>query len=119
MLRQKLKRLVAEDAPLTQRITVDAIDDVGIALYEQSFGTPRVASPGMIQSLIASLSQSGGQHGFSNRFLVQEWVDVVDAWQLDSWEAYGDVARLGRRTRLAEKHRATLWPIFAGVRERL
>jgi len=27
---------------------------------------------------------------------------VVDAWQLESWEAYRDVVRLGRKTRLTE-----------------
>jgi superfamily I DNA/RNA helicase len=40
----------------------------------------------------------------------------VDAWQLDSWEAYRDVARLGRRTRLPEKQRQMLWGIFERVR---
>ena len=32
----------------------------------------------------------------------------MDAWQLDSWEAYRDVARLGRKTRLPESRRADL-----------
>ena len=27
---------------------------------------------------------------------------MVDAWQLENWEAYRDVMRLGRKTRLAE-----------------
>ncbi len=44
----------------------------------------------------------------------------MDAWQLDSWEAYRDVARrLGRKTRLPEKQRAVLWSIFDQVRRRL
>lgn len=47
---------------------------------------------------------------------------MVDAWQLDGWEAYRDVARLGRKTRLPEAQRAVLWSIFervrAGLRER-
>jgi superfamily I DNA/RNA helicase len=37
---------------------------------------------------------------------------VVDAWQLTTWDAYRDVTRLGRKTRLAEKQRSTLWSIF-------
>ncbi|EQD59476.1 UvrD/REP helicase, partial [mine drainage metagenome] len=45
--------------------------------------------------------------------------DLVDAWQLDSWEAYRDVKRLGRKTRLSEAQRAALWSIFAVMRERL
>ena len=53
---------------------------------------------------------------FSPQFLFAEWQDVVDAWQLDSWESYRDVVRLGRKTRLPEKQRASLWRIFADVR---
>ena len=41
---------------------------------------------------------------------------MVDAWQLESWEAYRDVVRLGRKTRLAEKQRMVLWSIFERVR---
>ena len=44
---------------------------------------------------------------------------MVDAWQLETWEDYRDVARLGRKTRLAEKQRAVLWSIFSKVREEL
>ena len=48
-----------------------------------------------------------------------EWTEVVDAWQLASWEAYRDVARLGRKTRLPEKQRQALWAIFERVRAAL
>lgn len=53
---------------------------------------------------------------FSFHFLMTEWEQAVDAWQLDSWEHYRDVARLGRRTRLKEPQRALLWTIFEHVR---
>jgi len=33
---------------------------------------------------------------------VEELEQVVDAWQLDAWESYRDVKRLGRKTRLPE-----------------
>lgn len=55
---------------------------------------------------------------FSSHFLWTEWTTVVDAWQFDSWEAYRDVKRLGRRSRLAEKQRL-LWSIFEAVRAKL
>ena len=53
---------------------------------------------------------------FSPHFLLTEWEQVVDAWQLDSWEQYRDVARLGRKTRLPEAQRTVLWSIFERVR---
>src|SRR5205807_2313199 len=55
----------------------------------------------------------------SQLFLWTEWSEVVDAWQLDTWEAYRDVRRLGRKTRLPEQQRAILWSIFDRVRSRL
>jgi hypothetical protein len=42
---------------------------------------------------------------------------LVDAWQLDSAEAYANVPRLGRKNRIGARQRARLWPIFAATRE--
>jgi len=50
------------------------------------------------------------------RFLRTEWEQVVDEWQLESWETYRDVIRLGRKTRLPEQKRQILWSIFDQVR---
>jgi mRNA-degrading endonuclease RelE of RelBE toxin-antitoxin system len=119
MLRQKLVRLTAGEAGLESRITVDPIDEVGFTLYQESFGTPQRATQGMIRSALAELSRKVGGHSFSDSFLLHEWTDVVDAWQLTTWEAYRDVARLGRKTRLGEKQRAVLWEIFSELRRRL
>src|SRR4029077_1519122 len=52
-------------------------------------------------------------------FRRREGDQVVDGWQLGTWEAYRDVQRLGRRTRLPEARRAVLWKIFERVREGL
>jgi hypothetical protein len=46
-----------------------------------------------------------------------EWSDVVDAWHLRSWEAYRDVARRGRKTRVGGRQRELLWAIFEQVRQ--
>ncbi len=40
----------------------------------------------------------------------------VDAWQLNAWEAYRDVSRLGLKTRPSEEQRAGLWAILEKVR---
>jgi hypothetical protein len=119
VLRQKLLRLTAGEPDLENRITVDPIDEVGFTLYQESFGTPQRATQGMIRSALAELSRKVGGHSFSESFLLHEWTDVVDAWQLTTWEAYRDVARLGRKTRLGEKQRAVLWEIFSELRRRL
>lgn len=119
MLRQKLRRLTGGAAALEARITVEAIDDVGVALYERAFGTPQRATDGMIGSLVGTVAKRLGVSAFSNAFLVQEWREVVDAWQVRDRESYQSVPRLGRRTRLGEKQRSELWTIFEDVRKRL
>jgi superfamily I DNA/RNA helicase len=42
--------------------------------------------------------------------------EIVDPWQLASWESYRDVSRLGRKSRLNEAQRAALWTRFERVR---
>lgn len=115
-LRQQLGRLIGDDADLRGRIAVRAIDEVGIELYEASFGTPKVLTPSMIQTLLHGASKQTQEHPFSVRFLEAEWADVVDVWQLTTWEEYRDVPRLGRKTRLSKEQRGLLWPIFERVR---
>lgn len=36
----------------------------------------------------------------SPAFLASEWAEVVDPWQIEDWEGYRDVSRLGRKTRV-------------------
>ena len=115
MLRRKLKRLVGDEAPVEARIAVRAIDDVGIETYESAFGKPTIPTPTMFRSLLTAASKSVDGHRFTLPFLESEWRDVVDAWQLRTWEEYRDVARLGRKTRLGQKQRELLWAIFDHV----
>ena len=115
-LRRKLERLIGDEGTLKDRIAVRVIDEVGLELYESTFGTAHVPTPTMLKTLLKAASEAGEDHRFSLRFLESEWSDVVDAWQLDTWEAYCDVARLGRKTRLGEKQRAVVWSIFKILR---
>lgn len=118
-LRSKMQSLVGNEATVRDRIAVRAIDEVGIEAYEAAFGAPKVATSAMRRALIKGASESAPGHFFSLGFLEAEWTDVVDAWQLDTWEAYRDVPRLGRKTRLGEKQRSVLWSMFERVRGEL
>ena len=115
----KLRRLIAHTPRLGERIEVYALDSVSERLYGLTFGKPAIASPAETDALLQEASERVGEHGFSDRFLAAEWSYVVDAWQLDTWEAYRDVLRLGRKIRLPESRRKVLWSIFEKVREGL
>jgi len=115
-LGRKLERLAGNEEGVRERVQVSAIDAVGLALAEAAGGKLRLADRAAIQPLLRAASQAGAEHRFSERFLETEWGDVVDAWQLATWESYRDVARLGRKTRLGESQRTLLWAIFERVR---
>jgi hypothetical protein len=118
-LRVKLSRLIGMEPRLRERIDVDTLDAVARRLHERLLGRPEVASRETVCALLdeATRGDTGPPRPLS--FLLTEWTEVVDAWQLSSWEAYRDVPRLGRRTRLPEKQREALWAVFAGVRAAL
>ncbi|HPQ45169.1 MAG TPA: 3'-5' exonuclease [Syntrophales bacterium] len=118
-LRTKLRRLISNEPRLGERLEVYAMEGIGLRLYELYFGRPTIASRDMVQGIIEEVAGKVDEHRFSRHFLTTEWEQVVDAWQLDTWEAYRDVMRLGRKTRLPEKQRAVLWSIFDSVRSEL
>lgn len=115
-LRTKLRYLISNEPRLGERVEVHAMNSIGRRLYELNSGRPQIADSNTIQAIISAASQAVGEHKFPPNFLCTEWEQVVDARQVSSWEAYRDVPRLGRKTRLPEKQRAVLWSIFERVR---
>ena len=111
----KLRRLIHNEPRLGERVEVYAIDEIGRRLHELNLGRPGIASRLDIRKRLEAAAANVEGHKFSLPFLMTEWEDVVDAWQLESWEAYRDARRLGRKTRLPEKQRAILWSIFEKV----
>jgi len=118
-LRVKLRRLISNEPKLGERLEVHAMDAICERLYEAQFGRPRIATREEIFSVVKVASDAEPEHKFNQQFLLSEWEDVVDGWQLHSWEDYRDVRRLGRKTRLPESGRAVLWRIFEQVRSEL
>ncbi|MGI8604088.1 MAG: 3'-5' exonuclease [Verrucomicrobiales bacterium] len=118
-LRVKLKRLISNEPQLAERLEVHSINAIGIRLFKSHFGQANLGSRAIMVELLRQAAEEVGDHRFSLHFLVTEWEQVVDPWQLDSWEAYRDVARLGRKTRLPEPQRRLLWSIFDRARTAL
>jgi hypothetical protein len=118
-LRSKLRSLISNEPRLAERLEVHSIDAIGLRLYELNCGHPQIASRQTIGELLTESAAAVGGNQFFSHFLRTEWEQVVDAWQLETWEGYRDVARLGRKTRLTEKHRLVLWSIFERVRSGL
>jgi hypothetical protein len=119
-LRIKLRRLVGNEPHIAERLEVHSLDGIGRRLHELNLGRPKIAAPEIARDLLKdAAAATGNQRRHSLHFLETEWEEVIDAWQLTSWEAYRDVARLGRKTRLPEGQRKILWDIFEKVRAAL
>lgn len=118
-LRTKFRHLVWNEPRLGERIDIHSFNAIAQRLYKAHAGPVKLASRDVIRDLLQSASKEVGGHKFTLHFLVTEWEQIVDAWQLQSWEDYRDVARLGRKTRLPEAQRSVLWAIFAKVKDSL
>lgn len=116
-LHTKLKRLLGSQPQIADRMDVSSIEAVALRLHKSLIGPVKVASREELKNAMLAASQSVPGHKFSLRFLMSEWEEVVDAWQLAAWDDYRDVARLGRKTRLPEGQRKVLWAIMEVVRE--
>ena len=115
-LRVKLRRLIGNQPNIGERLEVHSMGGICRRLYEANFGPPNLATNDQVRELLARAAAEVEGHRFSPHFLWTEWNRVVDAWQLETWEDYRDVVRLGRKTRLAEPQRAVLWSIFSRLR---
>lgn len=111
----QLKRLISNEPQIAERLEVHSMKAIAHRLYKLNVGVPKIASRELIRELIEDASKKLDEHKFSFRYLLNEWDQMVDAWRLNSWEAYRDVKRLGRKTRLPEKQRMILWNIFEQV----
>ena len=118
-LQSKLNRLLTHEPRLAERIDVYSLEAIGLRLHKTQVGPAKLASREDISQLVDAAAKAVPGHKFGRHFLLTEWEQVVDAWQLDHWEAYRDVVRLGRKTRLPEAQRAVLWTIFEHVRSGL
>ena len=112
-LQVKLRRLISHEPRLAERMDVDALDAAAIRLHKSLIGPVTLVLEPMLRSILQESSAAAPAHRFSLSFLLSEWTHIVDARQLRAWEAYRDVPRLGRKTRLREPQRSQLWDIFA------
>ncbi len=118
-LRDRLRVLVSSQPRLAERVEVYVIDALAERLYRLNVGPPSFAPETQIQALIEEAAANVEGSKFTTGFMLTEWAQVIDAWQLDTWEAYRDVPRLGRRRRLPENQRRVLWSMFEEVRSGL
>ncbi|REK06113.1 MAG: ATP-dependent helicase [Acidobacteria bacterium] len=117
-LQVKLDRLVGNQPDVIRRVEVESLPGLALQLHRELLGEVRIVDASELRDrLDAALEESGA--GFSPSFVRSEWREIVDAWQIEDWDQYRDVPRLGRKTRIGGKQRESLWSIFERVRAAL
>lgn len=117
---KKLLVLAPETGGIVARITTASFRGIAEQMFQLEYGVrPRIASDATLRERLQAAATATGLKGFSERFLLSEWTNVVDAWGLISLDAYSTVQRMGRKSRLGPNQRERLWPVFAAVREAL
>lgn len=115
-LRERLKKLLVSTPLLGDRIDVYAFDEVALNLYSKLKDKKNIISNDELLGLIEKAKTDTVDLKISVPYLFSEWRDVVDAWEVTTWEAYRDAKRLGRRKRLSEEQRRKVWNAFAKVK---
>lgn len=88
-----LNRLLTHEPRLAERIDVYSLEAIALRLHKTHVGPTKLASREDIRLLVDGAANAVPGHKFGRHFLLSEWEHVVDAWQLDRWEAYRDVVR--------------------------
>ena len=119
-LAKKVLVLAPETGGVVRRITTASFQGIAEQMFQLEHGVrPRIASDAVLRERLRAAAIAASLKGFSERFLLSEWNNVIDAWGLTSLDAYSTVQRMGRKSRLGPNQRARLWPVFHAVREAL
>lgn len=117
---KKLLVLAPETGGIVPRITTACFQGIAEQLYQLEHGVrPRIASDAMLRERLNQAARDKRLKGFSDRFLLSEWSNVIDAWGITSFDEYATVQRMGRKSRLGPNQRESLWPVFHAVRASL
>lgn len=119
-LAKKVLVLAPETGGVVPRITTASFQGIAEQMFQLEHGVrPRIVSDAVLRERLRAAAAAAGLKGFSERFLLSEWTNVIDAWGLTSLDAYSTVQRMGRKSRLGPNQRARLWPVFQAVRDAL
>jgi len=119
-LAKKVLVLAPGTGGVVPRITTSSFQGIAEQMFQLEHGVrPRIANDAVLRERLRAAAASEDLKGFSERFLLSEWTNVIDAWGLTSVDAYSTVQRMGRKSRLGPNQRARLWPVFQSVRDAL
>lgn len=118
-LNVRLKKLLVSNPLLGDRIDVCAFDEVATRLYSRLKDKKTIAPHNKVVELIETHRKDFQELKITTAYLISEWRDIIDAWEVKTWDEYRDAKRLGRRKRLSEPQRKLIWDLFVTVKKSL
>lgn len=116
-LRDRLKKLLVGSPMLGDRIDIFSFDEVALNLYSKLKTKRSIISQDKIIDLIEGERKNSTDLQISTAYLASEWIDVIDAWEVNTWEEYKNAKRLGRRKRLSDIQKQKVWEIFSNIKK--
>ena len=118
-LQAKLKILGDANPEALERIDVRALDTLGQDLFKARIGPEKMLGKPVLMDRIRAAYEKSPPVGFSVGFVLTEWEHILDAWQLESFEAYEKFSRVGTRRRLTSSQRRVLWDFFEPIKQQI
>ncbi|MGR4844591.1 3'-5' exonuclease [Rhizobium sp. LARHSG275] len=119
-LKRKLNVLLVDNPSLADSVTMSSFEQAAADLYALITGRRAyLVGREKLRAIVNEAAIAASVTKYTPQFLNSEWEHVIDAWQIDSAEAYAAVPRMGRKNRLGSKQREELWAVFGDVRKQL
>ena len=116
LLRAKLPMIARQEE--RDRIVVEDLGTVIHRLYAERFGAVEILDETTLRHFLADAATDVGL-SVDQDFLFDEWMLIVDAWNVRDAVTYRDLPRLGRKQRMAAARRDALWQVFGRVSTRI
>jgi len=91
-LRSKLRVLIGNSPRLAERLEVESMLNIGQRLYQSLIKRPHLVAEGEIARRIDQIAANTQGLTFSRTFLLAEWADIVDAWQVRTCRGWKQTA---------------------------
>ena len=118
-LRYQVRKLLHSSPSFGERLDVQTLSGMAQRLITTDGRPAKLVDTAVVREWLSIGAAEAGLTRYTPHFLWSEWTYVIDAWQIADWESYRAIPRHGRKARLSEALRRELWPVFAGVLERL
>lgn len=120
-LKYRLRILAIGMPSILNQIDLLSIDEIAHSLYRSYTGKhPEVVSASLIKDLIMEeINRLGNSYNLSTSFILSEWNEVVDAYNITGLDTYQNHKRQGRKVSLTKEQYTAIWNVFIGVKEAL